>query len=163
MEQTENAAQDNGLLAQAAVLAGATVAVIKHSGRRGTYKEFDALVQGLEDAAARYPANRLVQGLLTPATRSQIRGFAERFSDVPKKTTVQDFKMSALNRCAQAADWLDQHSKPQEAAEVKESIMITCRRVAEGSTEGGFMGFGGVQVDALEEGVMQEIARSLRA
>jgi hypothetical protein len=154
--------EETALLAQAAALAGATVAIIKHSGRRGTHKEFDALVAGLEEAARRYPANPLVQGLLTPATRRQIDGFAQEYADVPKKTTVQDFKMAALNRCAQAADWLDQHAVPAQAAEVKQSIVAVCRLVAEESSEGGFLGFGGVQVDALEEGVILEIARALR-
>jgi hypothetical protein len=163
MSSSTQPGEDNTLLAQAAALAGATVAIIKHSGRRGTYKEFDALVAGLEEAARRYPANPLVQALLTPATRNQIAGFAREYADVPKKTTVQDFKMAALNRCAQAADWLDQHAVPAQAVEVKQCILTVCRQVAAESSEGGFLGFGGVQVDALEEGVILEIARALRA
>jgi hypothetical protein len=67
--------QDGGLLAQAAALAGATVAVIKYSGNKGTHKEFSALVKGLEEAAAQYPNNPYVQALLTPASRRQIAGF----------------------------------------------------------------------------------------
>jgi hypothetical protein len=54
--------QDGGLLAQAAALAGGTVAIVKHSGRRGTHQEFTALVQGLEEAALEYPDNVYVQG-----------------------------------------------------------------------------------------------------
>src|SRR6187200_132248 len=95
--------QDKGLLAQAAALAGATVAIIKHSGSSGTHKEFAVLVKNLESAAAKYPNNPYVQVLLTPATRQQIAGFSSEFENAPKQSTLNDFKMSALNRCAQAA------------------------------------------------------------
>src|SRR5690606_25241026 len=94
---------DGGLIAQAAALAGATVAIVQHSGRRGTHQEFAALAQGLEQAMEQFPNNPYVQVLLTAETRQQIDGFASEYEDVPKQTTVNDFKMAALNRCAQAA------------------------------------------------------------
>lgn len=154
---------DEGLLAQAAALAGATVAIVKHSGRSGTRQEFAALVKALEDAAVEYPENVYVAALLTPATRQQIDGFASTYDEVPKQTTVNDFKMAALNRCGQAADWLDANVPPAAAAEVKASILTACRRVAEESKEGGVFDFGGSNVDALEESVSAEVARALRA
>ena len=155
--------QDGGLLAQAATLAGATVAIVKHSGRRGTYQEFAALVAGLEEAAAQYPGNIYVQALLTPATREQIAGFARQYDDVPKQTTVNDFKMAALNRCGQAAEWMAANVPPPAAAEVKTSILAMCRRVAAESKEGGPFNFGASNIDAFEESVIEEIARALRA
>ena len=153
---------DNGLLAQAAALAGAMVAIVRHSGRRGTHQEFTALVEALEAVMLEYPNNPYVQNLLTAATREQIAGFARRYDEVPKQSEVQDFKMSALNRCAQAATWLAQHVTPQQAAEVKASILLACRRVAEESREGGFMSFGST-VDEAEQHVMDEITRALQA
>jgi hypothetical protein len=154
---------DGGLLAQAAALAGATVAIVKHSGRRGTHQEFSALVKGLEEAAAHYRNNIYVQSLLTPDTRKQIAAFAERYDEVPKQTVVNDFKMAALNRCAQAADWMDAHVPPPAAGEVKSSILVVCRRVAAESKEGGPFNFVASNVDAFEESVIGEIARALRA
>ncbi len=44
---------DGGLLAQAAALAGATVAIVKHSGKQGTQQEFTALVDALAAARVR--------------------------------------------------------------------------------------------------------------
>jgi hypothetical protein len=154
---------DGGLLAQAAALAGAMVAIVKHSGRWGTHQEFAALVTALEEAIAQYPKNPYVQSLLTSATREQIAGFAQQYDEVPKQTSVNDFKMAALNRCAQAAEWLAANVPPQAAAEVKASILAACRRVAAESKEGGLFNFAASNVDAFEQSVIDEIARALRA
>jgi hypothetical protein len=151
-----------GVLAQAAALAGGAVAIARHSGRHGTHMEFAAIAAGLEAATAQYPANRLVRALLTPESRRQISDMAHQFEVAPKQSVAQDFKMAALNRCAQAADWLDANASPQEAAEVKDSILAMCRQVAEESKEGDWLGFGGTRVDVHETGVIQEIARALR-
>ena len=156
-------ADDNGLLAQAAALAGAVVAVAKHSGRWGTRQEFAALVAGLEDAAAEYPDNPYVQRLLTPATREQIAGFAERYGTPLRQSEVNDSKMAALNRCAQAAEWLEANVSSQDGAEAKASILNACRRVASESKEGGFFTFAASNVDVIEQSVLDEIARALRA
>lgn len=154
---------DGGLLAQAAALAGATVAIVKHSGQRGTHQEFAALVKGLEEAAHRYPHNIYVQALLTADTRAQIASFSKRYDQAPRQTVVNDFKMAALNRCAQAEEWMAANVPAPAAAEVKASILATCRRVAAESKEGGTFNFGVSNVDAFEEGVIGEIARALRA
>lgn len=153
--------QDEGLLAQAAALAGATVAIVKYSGNRGTHKEFSALVKGLEDAAAQHPNNPYIKALLTPASRRQIDGFSQQFDDVPKQSTVNDFKMSALNRCAQASAWLLAHAPADAAAEVKTAIIAVCHRVAAESKETGTFTCGADSKDPFEESVIGEIDRAL--
>jgi hypothetical protein len=154
---------DNGLLAQAATLAGATVAIVKHSGKRGTHMEFDALLRGMEAATSNYPNNPYIQSFVTPATRQQIAGFSKQFDDVPKQTAVNDFKMAALNRCGQAAEWMAANVSPATAEEVKSSILAICMRVAAESKEGGFFNFNADHVDPFEASVIDEIARALRA
>jgi hypothetical protein len=104
-----------------------------------------------------------VQALLTPATRKQIAGFAQQYEDVPKQTAVNDFKMAALNRCGQAAEWLAANVPADAAAEVKTSILAVCRRVAAESKEGGLFSFAANNVDDFEQSVIDEIARALRA
>lgn len=153
--------QDDGLLAQAATLAGATVAIVKHSGRRGTQEEFAALVTALEEAIAEYPDNPYVQMLLTPETREQIAGFAERYVKVPKQNEVNDFKMAALNRCGQAAEWLAKHAPPEAAEEVKASIVAACRSVASESKEGGPFNLVADNIDTAELNAIEEVVRAL--
>ena len=87
---------DNGLLAQSAALAGALVAIVRHSGRRGTHQEFAVLVTGLEEIAVEYPDNPYVQRLLTPATREQIAGFTKQYDEVPKQSEVNDFNIDYI-------------------------------------------------------------------
>lgn len=153
--------QDDGLLAQAATLAGATVAIVKHSGRRGTQQEFAALVTALEEARVEYPDNPYVQILLTPETREQIAGFAERYVKVPKQTEVNDFKLAALNRCGQAAEWLAKHAPPEAADEVKACIVAVCRSVAAESKEGGPFNLVADNIDTAELNAIEEVVRSL--
>ena len=154
---------DNGLLAQAATLAGATVAIVKHSGTSGTHKEFEALLKGLEAAASNYPHNPYIQSFVAARSRQQIAGFSQQYDHVPKQTEVNDFKMVALNRCGQAADWLAANVPAATAEEVKSSILAVCLRVAAESKEGGFFNFNADNVDPFEESVIDEIARALRA
>jgi hypothetical protein len=152
---------DDGLLAQAAALAGAFVAIVQHSGRRGTHEEFEALVRGLEDAGVEYPENLYVQALLTPATREQIAGFAQEFDEVPSQTIFNDFKMAALNRCAQAAEWLAANATPDAAAEVKASIVAACHLVAAASKEEGPMNSAPGNVDDFELSAIDQVSRAL--
>lgn len=158
---------DDGLLAQAAALAGAFVAIVQHSGRQGTHEEFDALVRGLEDAGVEYPENLYVQALLTPTTREQIAGFAQQYDEVPSHTALNDLKMSALNRCAQAAEWLAANAPPEDAAEVKASILAACRLVAAASQEENTMSSGPNpaegKVDDFEVSAIEQVSRALGA
>jgi len=153
--------QDNGLLAQAAALAGSMVAIVKHSGTGGTHKEFEALVKGLEQAASQHPNNPYVQSLLTPATRQQIARFSQEFEVAPKQSVVNDFKMSALNRCAQASAWLHAHVPTEAADEVKSTIIAVCHRVAGTSKETGPYTSSGGNENPFEQSVIDEIDRAL--
>lgn len=153
---------DDGLLAQAAALAGSTVAIVKHSGQRGTQEEFSALIQGLEVVMTEYPDNVYVQALLTPATREQIEGYVQYYQDEPRQKDIDDFKMAALNRCGQAAEWMAANIAPEAAAEVKACILAACRRVAEEVHEGGVLGIGAAEIDQTEQNVLNEIERALQ-
>jgi hypothetical protein len=151
-------AEDLSLLSRAAVLAGATVALAKYSGG-GTKGEFQAILQGLRTAAAHYPGNPLVQALPSPDAEQTAQRMAEQYHSDLRQTEYQDFKMAALNRCASAAELLAQKASPQQAAEVRESILAMCQHVAEASRESGW--FSGPRVDVKEAGAIEEIARAL--
>ncbi len=164
---TEPEADDDGLLAQAAALAGTMVAIVRHSGRSGTRQEFDTLISGLEEVALEHPENVYVQRLLNAETRRQITDYAKLYDEVPKQNQVNDVKMAALNRCAQAAEWLDTNVSPEDAAIVKTSILTVCRQVATESSEEGAMSFSAGDaennVDVAEQSALDEVARALGA
>ena len=159
-EGTDFTTADLTLLARAAVLAGATVAIAKYSGS-GTQAEFQALLEGLKQATEHYPANPLVQALLTDETRRKVEQLAPQFRADPKQRTFEDFKFAALNCCAQAAELLSRKAKPDQAAEVKQGILLMCHHVAEKSKEGSSSGSGGARTDPMEQAVIDQIERAL--
>jgi hypothetical protein len=151
---------DLTLLSRAAVMAGATVAISRYSGKSGTNSEFQAIVSGLESASRQHPDNPLVQALLTAEARLDIEGLARQFKNDVRQTTYQEYKMAALNRCAQAVELLDAQAPGQTGQQVRQAILDMCRQVAAVSKEGGWMS--SQAVDVREEGAIEEIARVLR-
>lgn len=150
------------LIARTAVLAAAAVAISKYSGRGGQGREFDVLRNEYENAARQNSNNPILQTLLLPIVREQVTRLKQQFQDDPKQTVYQEFKMVALNRCAQVAALLDEKASAQDAAQYKECVVQTCQRVAEASAEGGFLGIGGTPVNTQETGVILQIQRALR-
>jgi hypothetical protein len=160
MQAPEITNDDLNLLRRAAVLAGATVAITRYSGV-STRDEFRAIVEGLQDAAKRYPGNALVQALVTDETRAEADGLYPQFRYDPTQRTYDDFKLVALNRCAQAAEVLKQKASPEQAAEVKTAIVSMCDYVAQSAKEGTTFGLGGTRVDPLETAAVDQIKRAL--
>jgi hypothetical protein len=151
--------EELSLLARAAVLSGATVAIAKYSGSGGTQAEFQAILDGLKQAIQQYPSNPLVQALLTDEARSEVAQLAPRFRADPKQRTFEEFKLAALNRGSEAAELLDRKAAPDQAAEVRQAVLLMCRLVAERSKEGSFLGLGGTPMDPMEQAVIDQIAR----
>jgi hypothetical protein len=161
MQAPELTNEDVSLLRRAAVLAGATVAITKYSGSSGTRDEFRAIIEGLQEAAKRYPGNPLVQALVSDETRTEAEGLYPQFQRDPTQRTYDDFKLVALNRCADAVDLLKRKASPDQAAEVKEAIVSMCEHVAGRSKEGQSLGFGGRKVDPFETAAIDQIKRTL--
>ena len=147
------------LLSRAAVMAGAMIAIARYSGRGGTRDEFQAILSGLEAAVRRYPDNPIVQSLLNPAARADVDRLARQLQGDLRQTTYLDYKMAALNRCAQAAELLDEKAPGQSGLEVRQAILEMCRQVAGASKEGGWMS--SQAVDVKEEGALEELGRVL--
>ena len=163
MSKSEFTNDDLGLLRRAAVLAGATVAITKYSGAGGTRDEFAGIVEGLREAAKRYPNNPLVQALTTDETRVEAEGYYPQFKQDPTQKTYDDFKLAALNRCGQAAELLREKAAPEQAAEVKAVIVTMCEYVAQRAKEGSVLGFGGTRVDPLETAAIEQVKTALEA
>lgn len=155
--------EDLTLLRRAAVLAGGTIAITKYSGAGGTRDEFRGIIEGLQEAAARYPDNPLVQALVSDETRAEADGLYPQFRQDPTQKTYDDFKLAALNRCGQAAELLQEKAPPEQAAEVKAAIISMCEHVAQRAKEGSVLGFGGTRVDPLETAAVEQVRRALEA
>jgi hypothetical protein len=151
--------EELGLLARAAVLAGATVAIARYSGSSGTQAEFQAILEGLKQATQQYASNPLVQALLTDQTRKEVAELAPQFRADLKQRAFEDFKFAALNRCGEAAELLARKAAPEQAAEVKQGILLMCRHVAEKTREASRFGGASAPTDPMEQAVIDQIER----
>jgi len=163
MAQSDFTESELSLLRKAAVLAGAVIAITRYSGSGGTHDEFRGIVEGLEEAAARYPNNPLVVALASDETRSEADELYPQFRADPTQKTYEDFKLAALNRCGQAAELLAEKAPPEQAAEVKAAIISMCEHVAQRAKEGTVLGFGGTRVDPMEIAAVEQVRRALEA
>jgi hypothetical protein len=161
MALSDFSASELSLLRKAAVLAGAAVAITKYSGSGGTRDEFRGIVEGLEEAAGRYPDSPLVAALVSDETRREADGLYPQFRSDPTQKTYEDFKLAALNRCGQAAELLKTKAAPGEASDVKAAIVSMCEHVAQRAKEGTVLGFGGTRVDPMEMAVVEQVRRAL--
>ena len=89
LEQPSLGPEDITLVRRAAVLAGATVAITRYSGEGGTRDEFRGIIEGLEQAVAKYPNNPLVQAL--DLRRDAGRG-GRPLSAVPARSDTEDVR-----------------------------------------------------------------------
>lgn len=154
--------EELALLGKAALQAGGAVALAKYSGARGTAKEFEAIVDGLQSLRRQRPDSPLFQGLPMDAIQQDAAQMARGFDDDPKQSAYQDYKMVALNRVSDAVELLYAKATPEEGAAFRQAVLWICQMVAERSKEGGFMGIGGVPVDPKEIAVIEEIRRVLQ-
>ena len=81
----------------------------------------------------------------------------KRFAEVKNPA---GFVQNSLVALREASAILDER-EPADAAAFKSWLLSVSRRVAESASEGGFLGFGGVQVSAAERATLDEIAEAL--
>ncbi|MCC7161224.1 MAG: hypothetical protein IT331_01915 [Anaerolineae bacterium] len=151
------------VIARAAILAAATVAISKYSGKGGQNREFDAMLNEYTNVARQNPDSPLLQLLLLPIVPTEIAQLKRQFEQDPKQSVFNEFKMAALNRCAQAAALMDAQASPADAALFKKTVMDVCDRVAHATAEGSVMGLGGTSLDAKESAVIAQVRRALGA
>jgi len=157
MNNTPLTPDEQNVIARAAVLAAATVAISKYSGKGGQDREFDALLNEYAGAARQNPTSPLLQLLVSPVVQTEVAQLKSQFQSDPKQSVFNEFKMVALNRCAQAAALLQAKADPADTALYKQTIMETCKRVATATAEGG------AQMDAKESAVIDQVRRALGA
>ena len=105
--------------------------------------------------------NELIKAVATDFGTSEGRaaardGVQARLSG-SKPAEVRDKAIAALREAAAIVD----AKAPDEAAAFKDWLRQIAQKTAEASTEGGFLGFGGVQVSEAEKATLAEIASAL--
>jgi hypothetical protein len=140
-------------ISAAPVMAGILVTVSDLGGPIGTAKEVIALIRGVTDTAAR-TSNELIK---TVAEGIRLQGRPE----IPNLQNDQAGVRSALiDGCKRALAVVVQKS-PDEADEYRQWLTSLAQKTAEASREGGFLGFGGVQVSDSENAAVSELTSAL--
>ncbi len=143
-------------LLESPLLAGFAISAADPSGFFGTIKE--GWAEAKELAAARTGASdelikAVAEDLLTTEGRAAAR---EGVKTVTTGAKLSEFTGKALAELKRAAAILDAKA-PADAVAFKTWLGHISQLVAEASAEGGFLGFGGVQVSDAEKATLAEI------
>jgi hypothetical protein len=145
-------------LLRAPLMAGLAVAAASPSGLIGALQEASAISKLLVDTKKESGSNSLIDAvvadLMTAEGREQAKpqGLFGKPAEVVRKEAL-----AAIQRAAAAAESKSAH----EAQVYKTWLSTVAHRVADASKEGGFLGFGGVQVSEAEESTLRDLDRML--
>ena len=149
-------------LLESPMMAGLAITAAEPSGLWGLLKESLSSGWALLEARTSGP-NELIKALATDFGTSEGRtaardGVQARLSG-SKPAEIRDKAIAALREAAAIVD----AKAPAEADAFKEWLKQIAQKAAEASSEGGFLGFGGVQVSEAEKATLAEIASALGA
>jgi hypothetical protein len=155
--KTDYAASEWDVLLKAPMFAGWAVIAASPNGPIGMIKEAGAMGGVARDAVKQAPDNSLLKALVT-----DMGSFGEMMQR-REKVEVDGIKARALDLCKQALAIVNAKGTPDEAKGYKQWLLSVGQKVAEASKEGGFLGFGGVQVSENEALVVKELAAAIGA
>jgi hypothetical protein len=144
------------------MLAGMAVTLADPSGLIGMAKEGLASGSALVAAKTDPNSNALIKSVVsdfeTSAGRASARGvikgkLAGKQAGEMKSTILETLGQTVALVDAKAAD---------DAAGFKAWLLSISERVANAASEGGFLGFGGVQVSDAERSTLDEISKALK-
>ncbi|MGH6914300.1 MAG: hypothetical protein ACREH3_11415 [Geminicoccales bacterium] len=149
-------------LLESPMLSAMAVTAAEPSGLWGVVKEgfaaSGALARAKSDAASSELIKAVVADFETTEGRTVARdGLKARLGG----SKPADVKTKAMDSLRQVSALLDRKA-PEDAAAFKAWLSGIARRVAEASKEGGFLGFGGVQVSDSEKATLAEISAALK-
>jgi hypothetical protein len=143
------------------MMAGIAVTAADPSGLWGTLKESMASARTIMGAAHDANSAELVKAVAGEYETADGRAIAReglRAELASKKPA--EIVTKALEVIKQAATIIDAKA-PGDAASFKAWLQHIAQAVAEASEEGGFLGFGGVQISDTEKATLAHIAESI--
>jgi hypothetical protein len=148
-------------LSASPMVAAMAITAADPSGLWGLLKEAMSsgwvLMEAKQDASANALAKAIADDITDPATKTATR---DRLQAQFKGLQVQDIKNSAIIELRAVASIVDAKA-PGDAAGFKTWLQHVAQKAAEAGNEGGFLGFGGVQVSDAEKATLGEISGAL--
>jgi hypothetical protein len=161
-EKSSFTPEEWSLILGSPMLAGMAVTLGEPSGLWGTMKEgvasASALLHAKSDAGASTLVKAIVADLETPEGRTAARDSLK--AELNGKSAAE-IKAQVITRLGRIGEILDRKA-PGDAAGFKTWLRGVAQKVAEASSEGGFLGFGGVKVSDNEKATLAEISSALK-
>lgn len=150
-------------LLAAPMLAGMAVTIAEPSGLFGMLQEGWASAKSMLGAKSDPAASELAKAIADDFSTSEGRSAAQAYIKATLTgKSAAELKPQIVDALSKVAGILEAKAGP-DAASVKVWLNQTAQNVAEASTEGGFLGFGGVAVSDAEKASLDEVAKALRA
>jgi hypothetical protein len=150
------------LLLESVMMAGIAVTAAEPSGLWGLLKESFASGSELVSAKTDPGSNPLIKAVIADFETAEGRSTArDGLKEQLTGSKPAEIKAKCIETLRQAAAVVDAKA-PGDAAAFKGWLRQISQHVAEASTEGGFLGFGGVLVSEGEKATLNEISSALR-
>jgi hypothetical protein len=146
---------------ESAMLASLAVTAADPSGLIGTIKEAFAGGGALMAAKSDDGAGELVKALVSDFETSEVqKQLREDLKQRFRGAKPADITSRSIETVAEVGRLLDAKA-PDEATEFKTWLYGISKKVAQASKEGGFLGFGGVEVSEAEKATLDQVGRAL--
>lgn len=133
--------------------AGLAVVAAAPSGLTGVLAELGAVASVLRELNATPSPSPLIAAMVADLQGGGVSQPQQR----PGRRSFEQVKEDALQGVRQAFWLVRAHASPEDVAAYRALILEVARRSAEAAREGGFLGFGGEQVNEAEREVLREI------
>src|SRR6185295_17659768 len=146
---------------ESTMLAGMAVSAAEPSGLWGALKEAFASSSALAAAKSDAGSNELVRAVVadfeTKEGRSAVKKALRQHLAGAKPADAVQRSLANLREVSTILN----AKAPQDAAGFKAWLQAISKNVAEASSEGGFLGIGGVQVSDAEKATLADISKAL--
>jgi hypothetical protein len=147
---------------ESTMLAGMAVTAAEPSGLWGSLKEAFASSSALAAAKSNPGSNELIKAVVADFETSEGRtavkeALRQHLAGVAKPADAVQRSLSNLKEVSAILD----AKAPQEAAGFKAWLQTIGENVADASSEGGFLGIGGVKVSEAEKATLADISKAL--
>ena len=146
---------------QSTILAGMAVTAAEPSGLWGALKEAFASSSALAAAKSNPGSNELIKSVIADFQTKEGRSVVQQaLRQHLAGTKPADAVQRSLANLREVSTILDTKS-PQDAQGFKTWLRAISQNVAEASSEGGFLGIGGVKVSDAEKATLADISKAL--
>lgn len=157
------------LLSSTPAMIGAAMSSAEGSGIVGTVKEMSASMRSTVGALQDYPNSELIQALLKKAenwdeAKEKLGDYRERSQERLKSGNIkskEDLHQQVLVDIEKCVALVQENCSQEDASIYREWSLKIANNVAKAAKEGGFLGFGGVQISESEKVLLAKIEQAL--